>query len=302
VLGLALHPYSPLTLETFFTYLQVFRIGLAGTQGSGFELGNEIYPYPPRVFFDIYPLVVLAVPVLLAAVALGWRRLTPEAKGMTAACLLWTTLTTLSARFVEYQVLLLALALALVARDLWRAWPTPSAWLVGAAWRRWAAALVAAGLLLGFHARAMTFYAVYQTVAAPPRFFDGAAAWMEKNLAPGETVINLFWDDFPDLFYSAPRQRYLWGLDPTYSLRFDEAKARLLEETRRHFVPVDGGKLRDTFQSRTLVLRTARAGRYLELRFAPFREVFRDAGAVVYRIDPAPPAPPEGVSAPRRGR
>ena len=52
-LGLVVHPYSPLTLETVFTYVQIFRIGLAGVGASGFELGNEIYPYPLPVFFDI---------------------------------------------------------------------------------------------------------------------------------------------------------------------------------------------------------------------------------------------------------
>lgn len=46
VLGLALHPYSPLTLETFLTYVQIFRMGLQGAGRSGLELGNELYPYP----------------------------------------------------------------------------------------------------------------------------------------------------------------------------------------------------------------------------------------------------------------
>ena len=288
LLGLVVHPYSPLTLETFLTYVQIFRIGLAGTQGSGFELGNEIYPYPLPVFFNIYPLLLLSMPVLGAAVVLGWRRLTPEAKGATAACLFWAGMTMASARFVEYQVLLLALAAALVARDLWRGWPAASTWLGGAPWRSTAAAVAALALLVGYHAWALSFYRSYQTRSAPRRFFDGAATWMAQHLAPGEAVINLYWDDFPDLFYSAPRQHYLWGLDPTYSIRFDEERARLLEQSRRQLIPLDGANLREAFGSSTLVLRASRAPRYPELHLPPFREVYRDGSAVVYRIEAGP--------------
>jgi hypothetical protein len=51
-----------------------------------------------------------------------------------------------------------------------------------------------------------------------------------------------------------------------------------------HFM-VDGPSLRDAFQSSHLVLRTSRAGGFGELRRPPFREVFRDGSAVIYRIE-----------------
>jgi hypothetical protein len=300
-LGLVIHPYSPLTLETVFTYLQILRIGLAGVGSSGFELGNEIYPYPLPVFFDIYPLLLLGGAALGLVVVVRWRRLSAEALGTAAACLFWAGMTTASARFVEYLVLLLALASGLVARDLARGEPALAAWFGRARWRRWAGGLAALGLLAGFHAHALKFYRTYQTRSAPARFFDGAGAWMAGHLAPGETVINLFWDDFPDLFYSAPRQHYLWGLDPTYSLRFDEARARLLERTRRREIPLDPRTLARTFGARYLVLRASRAAAYVELQRPPSREVYRDASAVVFSLQepvdagdgptPPPPAP-----------
>jgi hypothetical protein len=285
VLGLVVHPYSPLTLETVLTYVQIFRMGLAGVGSSGFELGNEIYPYPLAVFFDIYPLVLLGVPALVAVVAARWRQLSASALGAVAACLFWFAMTMASARFVEYLVLLLAAAAALVARDLARGAPAPSARPGPARWRRWAGALAAMGLLAGFHAHALRFYHHYQFRAAPGRFFDGAGAWMAGHLAPGEVVINLFWDDFPDLFYSAPRQRYLWGLDPTYSLRFDAARALLLERTRRQEIPLEPRRLAEAFGARFLVLRAARAGAYAGLRQPPAREVYRDRSAVVFQLE-----------------
>jgi hypothetical protein len=288
VAGLVIHPYSPLTLETFFTYLQVFRMGLTGVGESGFELGNEIYPYAPAVFFDIYPLLVLLVPVLVLVVALRWRHVAADSKGVVLAMLFWTAMSAVSARFVEYLALLLAIAAGLVVRDLVkRPGALPARMPRGRRWRI-LGAVVALALLAGFHGRSLGFYRVYQFDFAPPRFFDGAGAWMADHLEPGETVINLFWDDFPDLFYSAPRQRYLWGLDPTYSLRFDADKALQLERARARTDRLDGPALVSAFHSRTLVLRASRAGRFPALRGPPFRVVYRDPRAVVYRIDDVP--------------
>ncbi len=283
--GLVLHPYSPLTLETFFTIVQIFRMGVEGAGRSGFELGNEIYPYPPAVFFDIYPLIVLLVPVVVLAVAARWRRVTADTRGVVLAMIFWAAMTSVAARFVEYLALLLAVAAGMVVRDLVRSADPLPRWAPRG--RRWAlaGAVAALTLLAGFHARSLSFYRVYQFQFAPARFFDGASAWMESHLAPGETVVNLFWDDFPDLFYSAPRQHYLWGIDPTFSIRFDLERSRLLERFRQRRAPISGPILREAFQSSHLVLRASRAGAFPELRRAPFREVYRDGTAVIYRID-----------------
>lgn len=287
-LGLLVHPYSPLTLETFLTYVQVFKIGMQGVGGSGLELGNEIYPYPLPVLWDIYPLLLLVAAALPLVVLARFRRLGPGAVGMSAAATFWMAMTVAAPRFVEYGVLLLALAVGFVVRDLVRA-EGPGAheagWARHPRWR-WAIAAAALAVLAGFHYRSLTFFKHYQTKAAPARFYDGAAAWMQEHLKAGETVINLYWDDFPDLFYSAPRQTYLWGLDPTYSLRFDEPRTMALERARRRVGgPVDGKLLRELFGTPWLVLRASRAPGYPELSAPPFTRVYKDASAVIYRID-----------------
>lgn len=284
VLGLAVHPYSPLTLETFLTLVQIFQMGLQGVGSSGIELGNEIYPYPLPVLWDIYPLLLLLAVGHVAAVLLRLRRLSPETLGASAAATFWFGMTLASARFVEYQVLLLAVALGLVARDLVASGGPERRLAEDRTWRPVIAA-AALAVLVGFHVRSMGFYRAYQSVAAPPRFFDGASAWMARHLQPGETVINLYWDDFPDLFYSAPRQHYLWGLDPTFSLRMDELRTTALERMRRGVMPLDGAALRRMFGSRWLILRVKPGRDYPELHGPPFREVYRDRAAVLYRID-----------------
>ncbi|HEX9081108.1 MAG TPA: hypothetical protein VF768_02455, partial [Holophagaceae bacterium] len=261
-----------------------FRLGLQGAGASGFELGNELYPYPWRVFFDIYPLLILLAILLLVALVLMRKRLTPAALGTGLAALFWFGMTARTPRFAEYSVLLVAAACAFVARDLWPLLEARSSWTSRRGLRLGTGAL-ALLLLAGFHVRALSFDRVYQTAYAPPRFFTGACAWMAKHLAPGETVINLYWDDFPDLYYDGSRQTYLWGLDPTYSLREDPDRARLLERFRRHLQPLDPAALSRAFHSRILVLRLSRAKSYPELAFRPFRTLYRDDSALVVTWD-----------------
>jgi len=285
ILGLAVHPYSPMTLETFLTYVQVFRMGMQGVGNSGFELGNEIYPYSLPVFFNIYPLILILIPQLVLIMLLSRKRLAPETHGLVLSALFWFGMTMASARFVEYSVLLLAAAVAFLVRDMVLA-EDVTPYLTGLSKRmRRIIVVVAVGTLLAFHVYSMKFYMIYQTQYAPPPFFQGASLWMEQHLAPGETVINLWWDDFSDLFYAAPRQRYIWGLDPTYTIRYDRNKAVQLENYRRHLTHLDGRALEDMLQSHWIILRASRVHRYPELCCAPFREVYRDNAAVLFRID-----------------
>ncbi len=283
-LGLAIHPYSPETLESFLTYLQVFSIGMQGKGTSGFELGNEIYPYALPVFSNIYPLVVVLVPALIIFAVWQWKQLTASAVGVLFSTLFWVAMTAASARFVEYSVLLLTLAYALALRDTRKV-----DFGLGKIFSlkkdiRLILGITAVVILLGLHLRSMTFYTYYQTQAAPPRRFTGTSHWMEKNLKPGETVINLFWDDFPELYYDGARQTYLWGLDPTYSIREDKEKAGLLEQFRSHKLLLDGKRMAEIFQSRVLVLRTRREAGFPELAFPPFHKVYGDTSGVVYVI------------------
>jgi len=284
-LGLAIHPYSPITLESILTYVQVFALGMSGVNKSGFELGNEIYSYPLPVFFDIYPLVVILVPVLVAYCIVRWKRLTPNTLGILFSAAFWLGMTAVSARFVEYSVLFLALACGFVVRDTRITDRSVSDRVSNHARIRLSIILCALVVLVGFHIRSMTFYTYYQTKAAPPRFFTGACNWMTRNLQPGETVINLFWDDFPELFYDGYRQHYLWGLDPTYSIRANQSAATMLERMRMHAVFLDGRSMAALFNSHYLILRASRENRYPELRLLPFVRVYQDSAAVVYKID-----------------
>ena len=280
VAGLVLHPYSPLTLETFFTYLQVLTQGLSGVQAAGVELGNEIYPYPTAVFWDIYPLLTVMGLALLPLALWTRRRVCPETGGAVAASTFWFAMTLASARFAEYSVPLLCLAWGLMVRDL-MADGRPGELL-----RRHARAGLVIGLLVlagavALHARSLLFYSVYRNLN-PAFQFRGATQWMARNLAPDAVVVNLDWDDFPELYYDGSRQRFIWGLDPTYSLRADRPLALKLEAYARGREHVDPGLLRDRLGAQVMVMRKARiAGRPGLERL---RTVYSDRWAVVFDL------------------
>ncbi|MBE7465770.1 MAG: hypothetical protein HS116_20035 [Planctomycetes bacterium] len=294
VLGLIIHPFSPQTLETFATYLDVISMGAQGKSAAALELGKEIYPYSTRSFLHAFPLwtaLVLALPLLALRIRTAIR---PETLGALTAALAWFGMTLLFSRFMEYAIPLFVLALGLLVRD----------WSAGLELReRFAAAhpraAVAAGagvalVLSAFHALSADFYLASQRELPPPRFAQ-ASSWMARNLESGETVVNLWWDDFPELYYSAPRQRYLVGLDPTYMLRFDAEKARLLEAMRTQRAPLDGPLLARTFGARYMILRADVARTYPELGDRTWGYVYKDEHAVIYALDG-----PEGRRVPAR--
>ena len=281
VAGLVIHPYSPLTLETFFTYIQVLTQGLSGAEAAGVELGNEIYPYPPAVFWDIYPLLSVMGLALLPLAVWQRRRLRSATGGAVVASVFWFGMTLASARFAEYSAPLLCMAWGLVVRDL-MAEGAP----VGELLRRRARAGLVVGLLVlagavALHARSLRFYRVYRNLN-PAFQFRGATAWMAQNLAPGAVVVNLDWDDFPELYYDGHRQRFIWGLDPTYSLRQDRALSLQLEAYARGRAAVDPNLLRRRLGADVMVMRRNRvAGRPGLERL---RVVYSDKWAMVFEL------------------
>ena len=292
--GLVVHPYSPLTLESLATYFQVVRIAALERSLAAVEVGRELAPYSTRGFLQLHgPMTFLLAGLGLA----GWatpRRLSGEALGVLTAA--WAAFlgTWVFPRFVEYSAPLSVLAAALAARDL-TAGETRTR--IGAFARQRAAgfAVLAAGVMTLLLGTVLLSAAYAVTVGGrndPPRF-RGAAHWMAENLKEGETVVPLWWDDFPELFYDGPRQHYLVGLDPTYMLRWDAKNALRLEAMRTGRAPLDPAWLAATFAARVMVLRAPLTRYYPQLDWRLWQPVYADEYAAVYALtgDQGPKAP-----------
>ncbi|TBR22034.1 hypothetical protein EPO15_08830 [bacterium] len=301
--GLVFHPFSPNSLDSIATYFQVVRIAALERSLAAVEVGRELAPYSTRGFLQLHaPMAGLVA----GLTALGWgttKRLGGAAAGTLAAA--WAALvgTMVFPRFVEYAAPLSVLAAALAARDLAKqggrealeraAKANPTAFGLGAG-----------GLLAVVLGAALTSAAYAYSLGTGndgPRF-RGAAGWFSENLKPGETVVNLWWDDLPELFYDAPAQRYLVGLDPTYMLRWDPEKALRLEAMRGGRIPLDPDWLADAFQARVMVLRAPYTRYYPQLDWKLWQPVYADATAAVYALrGPQGPSPRAYPPAPRYG-
>lgn len=288
--GLLVHPYFPNSLEALGTYAEVLR------QASGgiVEVGTEFRPYSTRAFLQAFPLPVLSL------AALGWagwragRRLTPESLGLLAAAWAGLLATMVYLRAIEYAAPLTAAAAAFAARDLLDA-PAMAALkdeLRRRPWRVWAGA-AACALALGAGLLRSAAYAAAMSAGEDPPRFRRAAGWMAANLEPGETLAQLWWDDFPDLFYDGHRQRYLVALDPSYLLRWDREKAAALERMRTGRAPLDAGWLAATFGARYLILRAPSARLYPQLASGWWRPVYLDPYAAIYALSGPDGPPPE---------
>ena len=291
VLGLAIHPYSPQTLETFLTLVQVMEIGSHRTQ-TALELGGEIYAFRPVDFLRLLPLYYLSLLAAAGLAAHSWRKMRAGSVGALCAALFWFGMSLFYGRFIEYGAPAVALALGLLASD--------AEILAPAASRR--AGLYAramAVMLLCFGQISTLAFAHRDTLAADPPRFRGAAAWMAANLKPGETVAHLWWEEFPDLFYAAYRQNFVWGLDPTFTLRYNPAIAQRLEDMRLKRVPLNPHWLARTLHARVLAMGHAQALRYPELTCGQWNPVYADRSAVIFALT-GPHGPPETFKLPAR--
>jgi len=289
VIGLAIHPYSPHTLETFITYLQVMGLGTSNPT-QNMELGYEIYSLSARDMLIHMPLYCALWGALLIAGLRCGRKISGNAMGALFAALFWHLMTMMYARFTEYSAPLLALAAGLVARDL--AIDVDFRALAARYQQRLAAAAVGVILVLaGTHALTMTEVHA-MTIGAPPPLYRGAKAWMEQNLAPGDTVAHLWWEDFRDLYYDCHRQNFIWGLDPTYTIRKDAQVAQNLELMRTRKAQINPHWIAGKLKARVLVMHQKNALLHPELTSSQWQPVYADASAVIFALE-GPYGPPE---------
>ncbi len=283
--GLTLHPYTPLSLVSLWTHLQILSIAVTQRSLAAVEVAREFAPYGTRDFLLAYPGLALSALGLSLA---GWRmgkKASAETMGLITAAAGACIGTMIVSRTIEYAAPLMAAAVMFAARDALDEKTVGSvlAWMKK---KQRPTFLIKPGLfliVLGLHTYALGYVFNMARNNDPPRF-EGAAKWMAENLEEGETVVNLWWDDFPDLYYSAPRQRYLAGLDPTFMLQWDKEKALKLERMRTVQEPLDKTWLSETFNARVMILRAPATRYYRELQWSVQRPVYADRTSAIYAL------------------
>lgn len=116
-------------------------------------------------------------------------------------------------RFVEYTPAIVLVYLAVIHRDMAEGVP--------ADWKPALTAVIAVCALAGGAVGVVKYMKDVRTDKWYHCYMD-AGEWIDRNVAPGETVFSSDWDDFPMLYMQAPNVRYVVGLDPLFMLRYDE--------------------------------------------------------------------------------
>ncbi|MBI4407319.1 MAG: hypothetical protein HY565_02350 [Candidatus Kerfeldbacteria bacterium] len=222
VLGIALalvtHPAFPDNL--YFYWEQLVQIGAINYQ-QYIGVGGEWYPYVPgNLLFGHAVLFVAAIVGCVLHIAMR-RRLTTPQLFFLLVTIGMVVLTLKSKRYVEYLSPLLAATAVSFIGVLWQL-----------PWLRWlhlplrhqvtrllAGCVVVmavvpmvlsdySGLVNDLHGGQATTY------------LQGVGQYL-ASLPPGTVVAPSDWDDFPALWYGAPNQQYLIGLDATFLYRAD---------------------------------------------------------------------------------
>jgi hypothetical protein len=211
--GFTVHPQVP---NTFLLWkVQALDVGrqMLGGQAPVF-LGWELTAPEPAWILQNGGVFVLGA--VGGAVWIWLARRRPGAIGADTRLFLVVGLAFLAAVFLvrrnlEYACILLVVGVALLSRDV-RAAGVPTA--SGVRRLRPLLPLVAALVLWAAVVTVTTNITRLQTDPYPA--YDGFARWAGRYVPAGTRVANVFWSDFPPLFYSAPQYRYLMGLDPMF--------------------------------------------------------------------------------------
>ncbi|MBI5366568.1 MAG: hypothetical protein HZA54_05995 [Planctomycetes bacterium] len=244
VAGLALHPQAPWSFQGWWIS-NVLILGSAWGLSRIPDLGLGAEFGSPAAWHLLGSLTGTGLAWCGGVLGAAWGRRAASERtlALLGLALAAFVLFAQSTKFVEYFAPLSVLFAASAIEDQLGG---AGAGVFG---RRWKVGLgVAAALLLGVHALALNFLAAdLRTVRAPYR--EEAAAWLRANVAERETVMNLNWQDFNELFFWAPR-KYLCGSDPTLMWVVDPEGAELVEGMRTGQRPFDAGVLGRHFGAR----------------------------------------------------
>ncbi len=267
--GCVATPYFPNNLRMWWvTNGEVLRASWA--MGDTLRVGTEMLPIPTSEFlaanFGVF--VVFGGTLFLLAVG---RRASQEARTLLAMALGFLALSFLSQRFVELWSPWAFLLAAIAVRDARPDWERVPLGMrrVGLSAVALALAAAMAGTLAGNRAAAKT--------EEPPEYLE-AGAWMKDNVPAGETVFNLGWDEFPQLFYADSTHNYLIGQDATFMWVTDPERTRLWAQIARGSVADPYAPIRGTFRCRWIFV-PSRYVTFLKLARRDPRFVARHRGA-----------------------
>lgn len=220
-LGLVLHPDFPDDLTLW--YIQNVRVlGLKWFGSMPLFFGSELSAPQLTEITQGAPIPFLAMLFALVVGILRPGRRGSDTVSAMLVSLSFLALMLMSKRFVEYAAPFSVLFAALMARD---ALSTPAAdpGLEGRLETIGGLAFLGVLLLSGVLLNRSFNETRLRVQANPKPESEAAGRWLAANTKPDSLVFTADWDDFPQLFYFSPANRYLVGLDPAFFYEHDRA-------------------------------------------------------------------------------
>jgi hypothetical protein len=284
VLGFLTHPHFPNNVSLWYLQNVLAPLHAWGILTPKLFQGMELLPPRGRDLLLEMPAVAVGVATGLAAYLVRGRKPSPRTWGWLVVMGFFSILTLFSVRFSEYSVpfalVFAASALSNVLQDIdWATWMERHPWGRNLVPSGVLLFLMLAGVLGVARVQGFVINDLHEPMAE-------AALWVRDNVPEGETVFHSDWGDFPELFFHAPRHRYLVGLDPVFMFVHDPSKWRLwtsITDGHRSDAP---GLIRAEFNSRFVLTRTrARTAFDRQLRsLKRAKQRFRNSEFAVFEL------------------
>ncbi len=283
VAGLVIHPQTPNQILNDWLHLSLVATRAWGLSPSSFELGSELQSETLREAYSLHPGILFCLTLcwLVALLVPGvYRRRTLLFVWMTVPAL---ALYGLSGRFIEYLAPLSVRALALVTTDA-----RPALATIAAGLRRSSRLLLAGcGLTVVIALHSYSLRMIDRLVWHPEHRLtqELTGGWLAAHAKPGDLVVPLDWTQFPQLYYYAPRLRYVVGLEPTTMDVVYPEKLRYIEELRLGKRDLDMRELRQVFpDARYVVIWQSSGGAAARIAHTKYTPAFAESDALVFDV------------------
>jgi hypothetical protein len=240
--GFVVNPFFPHDVHLFIHHL----VAKSGKMSISSGVGFEWYPLASLDFLQgsFIACAAMAVGYIAFGYALGFNRNERVRLQRPLLLMLFSTflllITVRSARFMEYWPPLAVVFAAFAMQSAWNAAESDSdnsdakveesdsgsegeeayegmeEEASAARLAKWQVSVIGVLLAAGMVYSLRLAHAKISDITLDPDHYRAGAEWMRMNIPAGALIYDLFWWDFPKLFYYDTEHRYVSGLDPLY--------------------------------------------------------------------------------------
>lgn len=196
---------------------------------------------------------------------------------------------TKSSRFIEYLPPFIILFCATLMRDGIEDHERICAFLKSCNYRKTILAVLIVLLFSFIFIKLHQWKEIANKASFPHERFKHACEWLKDNTEHMETVYNVSWSDFPQLFYWGHWNTYICGLDPNFIQGYDSELASLYFNISHGNISNPGYIISKYFKSKYVIVSKKMSeyynfGAFIKLAKTDFtlKKVYEDRYSIIY--------------------